>query len=412
MIMRAKDLGRFETSFSFHMIRDFFLLLLIVAAAEVGIRYLSLKYEFKTTEQTRVDRAAQRLAEDIRAIMLNSGGPVAAQTVFPILDRNFSDLGLAIAILPSEATIESIQTTFKFKPQGLQPKWSVGDYKEASISIRAEQACLGCHVKAKVGESLGSVTVRSYLEPRQDIWWKELSVIASTLSFKIVLHTIVLFLLLKIRMEPLVTLRATAASLAKGVMNLSHRAKVNSADEFGELASDLNHFLDRVKLIVHDLDRILSEVVSVGERLSTVNRELDNQIDTLRETTEADRARDLHLRVKTQVVTARETGAFDTVISTLDELVSRKVTTEQDALELKQKIEKLRQSFETVTELVGQAVPDMESARAGATQYLVLSQSLREMALLEGSMQKVAESGRMLLKRIETNNSPAHKVER
>ena len=394
------------------MIRDFFLLLLIVAAAEVGIRYLSLKYEFKTTEQTRVDRAAQRLAEDIRAIMLNSGGPVAAQTVFPILDRNFSDLGLAIAILPSEATIESIQTTFKFKPQGLQPKWSVGEFKEASISIRAEQACLGCHVKAKVGESLGSVTVRSYLEPRQDIWWKELSVIASTLSFKIVLHTIVLFLLLKIRMEPLVTLRATAASLAKGVMNLSHRAKVNSADEFGELASDLNHFLDRVKIIVHDLDRILSEVVSVGERLSTVNRELDNQIDTLRETTEADRARDLQLRVDTQVATARETGAFEAVISTLDELVSRKVTTEQDALELKQKIEKLRQSFETVAHVVGQAAPDMESARAGASQYLVLSQSLREMALLEGSMQKVAESGRMLLKRIETNNSPANKLER
>jgi hypothetical protein len=119
---------------------------------------------FKTAEQVRVERAAQQLAEDIRAIMLNSGGPVAAQTVFPILDRNFSDLGLAVAILPSEATIESIQQTFKFKPQGLQPKWSVGEFKESSISIRGEQACLGCHVKAKVGESLGTVTVRSYIE--------------------------------------------------------------------------------------------------------------------------------------------------------------------------------------------------------------------------------------------------------
>jgi hypothetical protein len=85
------------------MIRDFFLLLLVVAAAEVAIRYVTLKYDFKTTEQVRVERAAQQLAEDIRAIMLNSGGPVAAQTVFPILDRNFSDLGLAIAILPSDS---------------------------------------------------------------------------------------------------------------------------------------------------------------------------------------------------------------------------------------------------------------------------------------------------------------------
>jgi len=404
MILKTKDFGRFETSFSFHMIRDFFLLLLVVAAAEVAIRYVSLQYSFKTTEQTRVERAAQQLAEDIRAIMLNSGGPVAAQTVFPILDRNFSDLGLAIAILPSEATIESIQQTFKFKPQGLQPKWSVGEFNEASLSIRAEQACLGCHVKAKVGESLGTVTVRSYLEPKQDIWWKELSVMVSTLSFKIILHTIVLFLLLRVRMEPLVTLRATASALAKGVMNLSHRAKVNSADEFGELASDLNHFLDRVKLMVHDLDRILSEVVSVGERLSTVNRVLDNEIDSLREATEISNARDREHNVGNRVALAQEVGAFGVMISILDELVSKKVTVDQDARELKEKIERLRQSFVIISQVVGRGQADPVSTQVGSSQHLVLSQSLREMALLEGSMQKVAESGRMLLKRIETSS--------
>jgi len=59
-------------------------------------------------------------------------------------------------------------------------------------------------------------------------------------------------------------------------MNLSHRAKVNSADEFGVLASDLNHFLDRVKLIVHDLDRILSEVVSVGVSRTAFLIQVDN----------------------------------------------------------------------------------------------------------------------------------------
>ena len=402
--MKAKDFGRFENSFSFHMIRDFFLLLLVVGAAEVGFRYASLKYNFKTTEQVRVERAAQQLADDIRAIMLNSGGPVAAQTVFPILDRNFSDLGLAIAILPSEETIQSIQQTFNFKPQGLQPKWSVGEFNEASISIRAEQACLGCHIKAKVGESLGTVTVRSYLEPKRDVWWTELSVMMSTLSFKVILHTIVLFLLLRIRMEPLITLRATAAALAKGVMNLSHRAKVNSADEFGELASDLNHFLDRVKLIVHDLDRILSEVVVVGERLSTVNRVLDNQIDSLRETTEISNARERDHSVDSRVALAQEVGAFGVVISTLDELVSKGVAPGQDARELKEKIERLRQLYATISQFVGQGQAESGSSRVGASQYLVLSQSLREMALLEGSMQKVAESGRMLLRRIETSS--------
>jgi methyl-accepting chemotaxis protein len=108
---------------------------------------------------------------------------------------------------------------------------------------------------------LGTVSVRSYLARK-------------------VIHTIVL-LLLKVRMEPMLSLRATVGSLARGVMDLSPRARVKSDDEFGELATDLNHFLDRIALIVHDLDRILSEVVAVGERLGSVNRHLERPLGAL-----------------------------------------------------------------------------------------------------------------------------------
>ena len=70
--------NRFEQSFMFHMIRDFFLLLLLVAAVEVTIRYASLRWDFAHAEPKRVELAAQQLANDVRAIMLNSGGPLAA----------------------------------------------------------------------------------------------------------------------------------------------------------------------------------------------------------------------------------------------------------------------------------------------------------------------------------------------
>jgi hypothetical protein len=85
----------FEQSFMFHMIRDFFLLLLLVATVEMGIRYALLRYDFAIKEQARVDQAAQQLANDVKSIMLNSGGPLAAQTVYPILNRNYDDLGLS-----------------------------------------------------------------------------------------------------------------------------------------------------------------------------------------------------------------------------------------------------------------------------------------------------------------------------
>lgn len=44
--MKASGSGRFEQFFIFHMIRgDFFLLLLLLAAAELGIRYAALLHE-------------------------------------------------------------------------------------------------------------------------------------------------------------------------------------------------------------------------------------------------------------------------------------------------------------------------------------------------------------------------------
>ena len=52
------------------------------------IRYQALSWDFSRHEPARVDRAAQQLANDIKSIMPNSGGPTAAQTVCPILNRN------------------------------------------------------------------------------------------------------------------------------------------------------------------------------------------------------------------------------------------------------------------------------------------------------------------------------------
>ena len=83
----------------FHMIRDFFLLLIVVAGFELGTRYAVLVYDFKSYEPQRVEHAAQQLADDVKSIMLNSGGPTAAQTVYPILNRNYDSLGLSIGNL-------------------------------------------------------------------------------------------------------------------------------------------------------------------------------------------------------------------------------------------------------------------------------------------------------------------------
>jgi hypothetical protein len=404
MATTTPNTGRFEQSFMFHMIRDFFLLLLLVAAAELAIRYVALRLDFVGKEPARVDRAAEQLANDVRSIMLNSGGPLAAQTVYPILNRNYDDLGLSIAIVPAPVTVESMLLSFKMDVKGLQPTWPEGRHQEASATLTAQQFCLNCHVKAKVGDVLGTVTVRSYLARKEAIWWEEVRITAGALSVKILVHTILLFLLLKVRMEPLLALRSTVSGLAKGLMDLSPRATVNTADEFGELAQDLNHFLDRIGGVVHDLDRILSEVVAVGARLGALNRDLEQKVDRMRESSSRLLGDGAQRSLQSQVVAAREAGAFEALDQTLEQVVgslsaSREVPEATGAV-LRDHLVRLRQSFATVSGLLQGIAPPVMAVEGQTAEYQAFTQSLREMALLEATMQNVAESGQQVLLRI------------
>jgi uncharacterized protein YoxC len=404
MAAKAHEGGRFEQSFMFHMIRDFFLLLLAVAAVEMTIRYALLRLDFARNEPARVARAAQQLANDVKSIMLNSGGPLAAQTVYPILNRNYDDLGLAIAVLPSAVTVASMKETFKMDVRGLQPRWTAGDHEQAAVTLTAEQFCLNCHVKAAVGEVLGSVIVRSYLQRKEALWWQEVRLTAGALSLKILVHTILLFLLLKVRMEPMLALRSTVSGLARGVMDLSPRAEVKTHDEFGELAQDLNHFLDRIGVVVADLDRILGEVVDVGARLGTLNRNLEQQVDSVRDASLRLLGEGAQRSLDTQLLAAHEAGSVQALqqvlAQTLAALEAGRPLPADTALALREQLQGLQGSFDRVAAALRDVVPPVVVGQAQTAEYQAFMASLRQMALLEATMQKVAESGQQVLHRL------------
>ena len=402
--------GRFEQSFMFHMIRDFFLLALVVAGVELGIRYAMVRYDFSSHEPERVDRAAQQLANDVKSIMLNSGGPTAAQTVYPILTRNYDGLGLSIAVEPAPVTIESMKLTRSMDAKGLPAAWPEGTHRAASVQLTAEQFCLGCHVKAQVGDVLGTVSVRSYLDRKESAWWHEVRLTAAALSLKILVHTIVLFLLLKVRMEPLLALRSTVSGLSRGVMDLSPRASVKSEDEFGELAQDLNHFLDRITQIVRDLDRILSEVVVVGTRLGVLNSHLESQLEGLRDSAPTEDSASALAGFDARVLAAREAGAFDSVLVSLEQTFHALAATGQVAASatpaLSDPLARLRQGFDRVRAALEQSAATLAKGGVQPAQYQAFALSLHEMASLEATMQKVAESGQQVLQRL-TEGRPA-----
>lgn len=276
----SAEIGRFDRSFLVHMIKDFFVILVLVTLVEFAFKAGLVWWNWQGNGAQEAQAVADDIAENVRSIMYNEGGPVAARTLYPILERNWTDLGYEIAIEPSEVTIRSIEEGFGFVPVGVPAgDWPEGAHKSAAVDIRAEAFCLGCHTEAEVGEVLGSVTVRNYLARDFALWVEDVRLTATLSAGKILLHSVLLFLILKARLEPLMGLRSTVSNLARAYGGLHHRAEIRTADEFGTLARDLNLFLDRLTRIVGELDDVLRRVASVNDDIIAVQTRLRTGVD-------------------------------------------------------------------------------------------------------------------------------------
>ncbi len=398
--MEISATQRFDESFSVQMIRDFFLVLLGVILIELGIRFALVIYDFNTEQKAVARRTAERLATDVQTIMLNRGGAVAARTVYPILRRNHNRLGFSVAIQPSVITIDSIKSVFDFTPEGIPAEWPGGRFQEARVAIRAEQFCVQCHVTAKPGDILGTVTVRAYLDRQLQDWWHEVKLTGTLGMAKILLHTIVLFLLLKIRMEPLVSLQAVIALLAKAGADLSHRAPVRSRDEFGELARDLNLFLDRLCQIVEDLGGVLTHITGINKRLITVHDQMaghyhDVDSRTLEIVTRA------HTGARINPVLSEQwLSSVDGLLSSLEKIERTDGVTKEQSQAIRKLVGPLKHLARGAGEAFGLQTRVGLDLTGLSTRVRNFSRWLEEMAVLEEKMRTISDQGQTLLRRL------------
>jgi hypothetical protein len=109
------------------------------------------------------------------------------------------------------------------------------------------------------------------------------------------------------------------------------------------------------------------------------------------------------------LLAAHESGAFAVVLQTLERL-AQSGALPGDAPLLREQLERLRSSFMLVAQALKDAAPPLVVAEAQAAEYQAFGQSLREMALLEATMQTVAEAGQRVLQRLaqgRDGNGPA-----
>lgn len=398
-------IGRFDKSFLVHMIRDFFVVLVIVTAVEFSLKAGLVFYNYQVDGADEAEVVAEDLADNVRSIMRNEGGPVAARTMYPILEENWSDLGYAIAIVPSPVTVRSIEDGFDFTPRGIPADdWPDGRYKMHQTDITAEEFCLACHTQANVGEVLGMVIVRNYLYRDFAIWVNDVRLTGILAAGKILLHSLLLFLILRARMEPLLELRSVVSNLARAYGRLDHRAEIRTSDEFGVLARDLNLFLDRITGIVSELDTVLSKVVVANDDIIAVQGNLRKTVDDVVSGVRQ-LERNAMLSAKKEPRLSNEW--FDAVRSSITALDERLDSIEDSAAAV--------ELLETLRQVVSNAEAQTTTSEAIYTrladlgdQSETLKASTLEMTRLEERLKAIIETCSGLVRRLKTEEKASN----
>ena len=393
--------GRFDQSFLVHMIKDFFVVLLVVTALEFGVKAGLVYYDYVANGPDEVAGVAEDIAGNVRSIMLNDGGPVAARTLYPILERNWSELGYEIAITPADITVDAIREGFGFVPQGIPAAdWPEGTFREAAVAVKAEEFCLACHATASVGDTLGTITVRNYLARDFALWWSDIRLTAGLAVGKIILHSILLFVLLRARLEPLLRLRTVVSTLARAYGGLDERAEIRSSDEFGALSRDLNLFLDRITRLVDELDTVLSRVVSVNDDIIGIQGALRDQVDTVVRNTR-------HLERRAMMSAKREpllsNAWFDAVqgsIADLDTALSEAPETPQ-ATRLLDSLRAVVSNAEAQIKTNEDLFRDLATLGEDTERF---QSALSEMTRLEERLKAIIETGTGLVRRLRPND--------
>lgn len=246
-------------------------LVLLEASGRLGLSV----HHFVTEAEDRAQTSAHQLAADVRDIMINRGGPVAARTVYPILERIYEDAGFRIAIEPSEETVAGIEEAFGFTPQGAPPDWPEGWFRQGRVGLVADEFCLQCHVRSEVGSVLGTVTVRRYFASELGTFWRDTRILGIVAMINVILATGIMFFLLRRRIRPLLAIDEAIGDLGKAAVALTRRVPVQSRDEFGRLAHDINLFLDRISGAAADLKAFTRELRQFAERLAAARQKIE-----------------------------------------------------------------------------------------------------------------------------------------
>ncbi|MCD8213354.1 MAG: methyl-accepting chemotaxis protein [Campylobacter sp.] len=95
----------------------------------------------------------------------------------------------------------------------------------------------------------------------------------------IVLAIIIIAVLLKALFRPIVRLMELSEDLAVGDGDLTKRLNFSSNDEIGKISSNMNKFIDKIRVLINEAKSSSSENSSLSEELSATSREIKTRVE-------------------------------------------------------------------------------------------------------------------------------------
>ena len=190
------------------------------------------------------------------------------------------------------------------------------------------------------------------------------------------------------------------ANLSKPGADLSHRAHLNSEDEFSELARDLNSFLDRLCYILKDLEHVLQKVATLNTRLSQINSQIQTKYETTKKSSQDISVQMFRANARVPLLSNEWKTSMELTLSALQ----TKLSSSPIPQEIEGKMSEVWQQFDDAVSQFESMQQDYIQAGQGLTQITGemqdFSHHISEMGILKEKMQNIAEMGQNLIHRL------------
>ena len=174
-------------------------------------------------------------------------------------------------------------------------------------------------------------------------------------AFGLALIIVITFFLLFLKMKSLHRIDRLIYDLANKDGDLTHHLDVTSNDEIGDIATNVNDFVAKLRRIIQDIAHATQTLAATSEELSATSQETAGSADKLNNS-----IRDMAKAVDAQ---ARQTSAGAEGVTDLGSLIDQNL----------QQVNSLNQESQSVTSLVNQGVTALHNLNANTTKSTELS---------------------------------------